>query len=134
MTQSQRWAASAALFLVLVALIGCGKSESKPKSVLVSGTVTMDGKPLTEGTVYFKTVQTGAFDTLIVKDGKFEGDAEVGVRRVEVNAYRTKTIKDAMGGEVKENRIPARFNADSTLAATVTADGPNTFKFEVKSK
>ncbi len=134
MTQSQRRAARAALFLVLAALIGCGTSNSKPKSVPVSGTVTIDGKPLPEGTVYFKTIQTGAFDSLPVKDGKFEGGADVGERRVEVNSYRIKIVKGEMGGEVKENVLPARYNTNSTLSATVTAVGPNTFTFDVKSK
>ncbi|MBN9118913.1 MAG: hypothetical protein J0I06_07100 [Planctomycetes bacterium] len=133
MTHLRRRAAGAALFLVLAALIGCGKSG--PKLVPVSGTVTYDGQPLPEGTVYFKTAQTGAMDTLPVKDGKFEGSAEVGERRVEVTAYRTK-VQDLNGmkGEIKESLVPARFNANSTLTATVKADGPNTFKFDVTSK
>ena len=41
---------------------------------------------------------------------------------------------DPMGGDIKENVIHARYNADSTITATVTADGPNAFKFDVKSK
>lgn len=133
MTWLHKWTASAVVVLILVAQIGCGKAG--PKVVTVSGTVTYDGQPLAEGTVYFKTPETGAINSLPVKNGKFEGNAEVGERRVEINAYRTKSQDfNGMKGEVKENLIPTRYNADSKLTATVTADGPNTFQFEVKSK
>jgi len=133
MTWLRQWTASAVIVLILVVTFGCGKPG--PKVVTVSGTVMYDGQPLAEGTIYFKTPATGAIDTLPVKDGKFEGNAEVGERRVEINAYRTKSQDfNGMKGEVKENLIPARYNADSKLTATVTAEGPNTFQFEVKSK
>jgi hypothetical protein len=133
MTQSRRRAAGAALFLVLAALIGCGKSGPKPAPV--SGTVLYDGRPLPEGTVYFKTPQTGSMDALPVKDGKFEGTAEVGDRRVEVTAYKVQIRgTEGMKGEVKESLIPPRYNVESNLTAAVKADGPNTFEFKVTSK
>ena len=133
MSLSTRFATTS-LLLALLALNGCGQ-PGKPKTASVSGTVTFDGQPLTEGTVYFKTVATGSLDALAVKDGKFEGAAEVGDRRVEVNAFKTKVVGTGeMKGEVKENLVHPRYNIDSTLTATVTEAGPNTFKFEVKSK
>ncbi|MFM8274911.1 MAG: hypothetical protein ACKODX_21625 [Gemmata sp.] len=136
MLPTQRHTTVTTLFLVLTAFVGCDKTPAKPVPVAVGGTVTLDGQLLAEGTVYFKTVATGAFDTLPVKGGKFEGMAEVGERRVEINAYRIRKLTDdPMGGtEVKESIIPSRYNAESTLTATVTAQGPNAFKFEVKTK
>jgi hypothetical protein len=135
MFQPRLRAAGAALFLSLSALAGCGQSTKAPQLAPVSGTVTVDGKPLPEGTVYFKTTQTGAIDTLPVKDGKFEGKAEVGERRVEISAFEVKVVgTGAMKGEVKENRIPAQYNTDSKLTATVKAEGPNAFEFKVTSK
>lgn len=124
--------ASLVLLLGLLALLGCGSKG--PKRSPVSGTVTLDGKPLAKGVVYFKTVQTGAIDTLPVNDGKFEGQAEEGARRVEINSYRSKTISGPMGGEVQENLVAPRYNSESTLTATVTPTGPNSFKFEVEGK
>ena len=119
--------------LALSALIGCGKAE--PKLVPVSGTVTHDGKPMAEGVIYFKTIETGAFETLPVKDGRYEGKAAVGERRVEINAYKTVVLKDnPMGGEIKENLVADRYNSNSTLTATVQAQGANEFNFDVKSK
>lgn len=120
------------LVLSLLVSLGCGGQGVQRYPV--SGTVTLDGKPLAKGTVYFKTVQTGALDTLPVEDGKFEGLAEKGERRVEINAYRSRTISGPMGGEVQENLIAGRFNTESTLTATVSPTAPNTYQFEVTGK
>ena len=122
--------------LVLIALLcaaGCGKSG--PVLVPVSGTVMCDGKPLAEGTLYFKTIGTGAVEIMQIKDGHFEGKAEIGDRRIEVNAYQTKAIKDdQMKGEIKINLVADQYNFNSILKAIVTASGPNKFEFDVKSK
>ncbi len=121
------------VLFALLAVTGCGKSG--PVLAPVSGTVTFDGKPLAEGTLYFKTIETGALESMTIKDGKFEGRAEVGERRVEVNAYQTKALKDdLMKGEIKINLVAEQYNFDSKLKATVTASGPNEFRFDVKSK
>ncbi|WP_439630346.1 hypothetical protein [Gemmata sp.] len=119
--------------LVAAALAGCGKPGVQ--LVPVSGTVDLDGAPLVEGTVYFKTVATGAIEAFAVKDGKFSGNAEFGARHVEVTAYRSKPLKDdPMKGEIQESLVGPAYNIDSKLTATVTAEGPNTFKFDVRGK
>jgi hypothetical protein len=113
--------------------MGCGPSG--PKVVPVSGTITMDGKPLADGLVSFKTVQTGDIETISVKDGQFQGKAEEGDRRVEIYTFRIN--KGDFGGmprEFKQNLVPPRYSAESTLTAKVTSEGPNQFVFEIKSK
>lgn len=113
-------------------LIGC---QSRPVTVPVSGTVTLDGQPLSEGEVYFKTVRTGAFEAIPVKAGRFAGAAQPGERRVEVYAYRVTTGDfSGMKGEVKESLISPKYNLESTLTADVSADKPNEFAFAVTSK
>jgi len=135
MRRSIRISGAVVLWLGVIACVGCGGSGSGPKLLPVSGTVTCDNKPLPEGTIYFKTLQTGAFEEIPIKDGKFEGRAAEGERRVEITAYRTNVQDfDGMKGEVKESLIPENFNVKSTLAATVTSQGPNTFTFDVKCK
>jgi hypothetical protein len=87
------------------------------------------------GTIYFKTIATGSFDALEIKDGKYSGSAEPGDRRVEIVAYETKmTDIDGMKGETQVALIPARYNLNSTLTAKVTAEGSNEFPFELTSK
>ena len=117
--------------------LGCSKEKAEPNRYAVSGTVTLNGQPLKEGRIYFKTVETGANDGADIKDGKFAGQSEAGPKRVEVSSLRTVPIKGAkppMPTESKEETLPAKYNQQSTLTATVTESGPNEFKFEVKSK
>ena len=120
--------------LTLAAFVGCG-GGAKTKAIAVSGTVTVDGQPLADGVVYFKTVQTGVFETFPVKDGEFKGEALEGERRVEISSFRIKIVDpEGMKSEVKENLIPAKYNVDSTFKETVTRSGPNKFKFELFTK
>jgi hypothetical protein len=125
-------------FPLLVALsvlfLASGCKPPGPKSYPVSGTVTLDGQPLAEGNVYFKTLAEGLIDPLPVKDGKFEGKAGEGQRRVEIVAYRMVPVPGEMGGEVPQSLIAPRFNSQSELTAEVTAAGPNVYDFKVESK
>jgi hypothetical protein len=128
------WCVSAVLVSLLLA--ACQHGRVEPKKYPVSGTVTVDGNPLNEnGLIYFKTIATGSIDAIEITGGKYNGAAEPGERRVEIVAYRTKMVDlDGMKGEVKESLIPARYNLESTLTATVTPDGPNRFPFELTTK
>jgi hypothetical protein len=122
-----------AVWLGLWAMLGCGKSG--PELVPVSGTVTLDGEPLAEGFLYFKTIRTGAHERFDIKAGEFTGMAEVGTRRVEVCANRPKTvIIDGAKIQVPNNIVHPSFNTESRLTAEVTREGPNRFTFAVKKK
>ena len=121
------------VLLALSALIGCGKSG--PPVVSVSGTVNLDGKPLTVGFLYFKTVETGALERFDITDGEFKGNAQVGTRRVEIYANRPKTVEiDGANVEVTENFIHPSFNTESKLNAEVKLEAPNRFQFDVQKK
>jgi len=122
------------LLAVGLALSGCGPAE--PVKVPVRGTVLLDGRPLDEGTVYFKTIQEGSVERMDVQDGKFEGTAELGERRVEVCRFREgdPIATGAANFPNTINTIPSRYNTESELTATVTENGPNEFTFEVTSK
>lgn len=122
------------LVLLCLMFVAGGCAKPGPKMSPVSGSVTLDGRPLSEGTVYFKTIATGEIDTLPVKDGQFAGKAAEGNRRVEVVAYRSIPVAGQMGGEVQESLVAKRFNFESTLTAEVTASGPNKFEFAVTGK
>lgn len=117
----------------LSALPGCG--SGLPPLVPVSGTVTVNGRPLEDGFLYFKTIETGFLERADIKDGKFEGKAHVGSRRVEVYATRPKRVTiDGKEVDVPDNFIAPAFNTESTLVAEVTPAGPNQFTFDVKKK
>ncbi len=133
MAQQARWFTFLVFLLGLSAPVGCGKSG--PHLVPVSGTVTLDGQPLKEGFLYFKTIATGALERFDLHDGEFKGNAEIGTRRVEICANRPKTvIIDGAKVQVPDNIIDPSFNMESTLTADVTPEGPNRFTFDVKKK
>lgn len=127
----------AALFALTLA--GCSGSTTAP-TYPVTGTVTLDGKPLEKGEIYFLTPAKGEVDIVAIKDGKFEGQAKAGARRVEIHAYKIVPAHEAasMPGytvpESRENYLPAQYNTESTLTAEVKADGENQFDFQLQSK
>lgn len=126
----------AALSIILLGAAGCIKSEP---TAVVHGKVTWDEEPLVEGEIYF-ILPGKPPEILPVRNGTFDGKAKVGRRRVEVYAYRLEATplvsRDAFGasGTVKVNYIPARYNSESILEASIAPPGPNRFKFDLKSK
>jgi hypothetical protein len=123
--------------LILAGLVVCAAGCTKVEPVAeVRGKVTLDDKPLAEGEVYFLTPGLPP-EILPIQDGAFAGKLKLGQRRVEIYAYRpgevspTATIAPEPS---KENYIPARFNANSTLQAEVRESGPNEFEFRVQSE
>lgn len=121
--------------LIVLALFGSsGCKPPGPKLYPITGTVTLDGQPLADGTMHFKIIEAGSIYSFPVKEGKFEGQATEGKHRVEVVAYRLIPVPGEMGGEVQQPLIAPRFNSATTLAADVTPTGPNAFEFKVESK
>ena len=118
------------VFLAVSCLVGCQRG---PVLHLVSGTVTVDGQPLAEGFLYFVTVATGDIEPVTIKDGKFQGVAKPGDRRVEISALKTIKVDGGMGSEIKENILPKCYHSESILTAQVTAKGPNQFSFDLKT-
>lgn len=124
------------LILVVCAALagGCSPGVPEPTRVDVSGEVTIDGKPLEKGQIYFKTVAAGSIDSIEIVGGKFAGKAELGPRRVEITAMRPASGGTPGMDAGEENYIPAKYNVNSKLTADVTAGGPNQFQFEVTAK
>jgi len=99
--------------------------------------VKLDGKSLSEGSIVLIGAEGDVPANLPIKEGKFEGLATLGKKRVEIRAFRMgKPTK--MGDETieatPENYLPDRFNSQSKLAAEVTASGIDPNTFDVQSK
>ena len=127
--------------MMLLVLAGCARaSRNEPSCYPIAGKVTLDGAPLSEGTVYFRTVSLGLIERFPIKDGSFSGDAVAGERRIEFSVLRNVTYTGPkMPGvtppeTVLAETLPAAFNTESEFTATVTSDGPNEFTFELKSR
>jgi hypothetical protein len=128
----------ALLAAALVGCLGCGGGVNLEKTVSVSGTVMLDNQPMSEGDITFASTTDGSLDNIPVKEGKFSGQATVGDRRVEIRAFmpdpaNAEMYKDDPSQAPKVNYLPEKYNSASSLKASVTADGPNTFDFKVTS-
>src|SRR5262245_14373979 len=122
---------SLAVMSTVVVLAGCAKQET-PK-VPVRGTVTLDQKPLKDGRIVFST-RGKAPETLQITNGTFEGTVEEGERRVEILAYKDAPPVPMEGVPPEPNKVnylPARYNSESRLKATVNPGGSLDLKFEL---
>jgi len=120
----------------LVVAVGCGASG--PKTVEVSGTVTFDGEPVSEGDIIFKSADSSSGGSAgKIKDGKFAFPSLLGAKKVEITAMRDVLGKfdESNPGEkvqMRESYIPITYNTNTTLTADVT-DSNTTFDFNLKS-
>jgi hypothetical protein len=120
------------LTALLVAAAGCGGPS--PDGEAVSGRVAFRGEPLADGVVSFVPAE-GKLPPVMarVARGTFRLHTRPGAYRVEVSASREKAGPNTSGMKAgpREEVIPERYNRRSTLAATVTAGGPNDFAFDL---
>ena len=129
------------LFVSALLVAGCGRTgRQEPPRYPVSGTVTLDGTPLPQGTVYFRTVSLGLIERVPIKDGTFAGRVAAGERRIEFSVvkdvkYTGPTMPGVPSPEtVLAETLPSAFNSESSFTATVTPAGPNVFIFELMLK
>ena len=119
-------------------LIGCGQGPSSRASV--AGKVTVDGKPLEEGSIVFVPTDgtTGPTAGGRIRNGNYTiGNKKgpvVGTARVEIRAVREtgriSTFGFDAGQKERVQYIPARYNEDSQLRADLKR-GRNSLDFEL---
>jgi hypothetical protein len=141
-----------ALSFLSLNLSGCSGKGDRPELGLVTGTITMDGQPLSGIAVVFtpddgrpargKTDSEGKYELTYV--GHTQG-AKIGHHRVEIapseegeeDAEETGDTENTGAakkpGKAGKVRIPARYNVKSTLEADVEP-GANVFDFQLDSK
>lgn len=114
---------------------GCGENR-----VEVSGTVMLDSEPLVGAIVYFipedeeKSPSMGTTDeqgryTLFQSD---EPGAVVGNHRVRISTYKDANPYAEPPTQVVPERVPAKYNINSTLTAEVR-DGASPIDFDLES-
>ena len=120
---------------------GCGKQQSGITKVVVQGTVTFDGEPISNGEIRFYPAEgtQGPVSGGPIKDGKYvakgKGGVPVGKHTVDIRAFRPESRSaqaDPEGGPVVQ-WLPSRFNANTTLIATISKD-TDTQDFDLSSR
>ena len=133
------------LLVVIVssAWLGCGKPSGYAELGLVevTGTVTLDGKPLPQVKVSFesddKRVATGVTDSaghyVLMYDSETRG-ATPGPKivRITTNDGEVEGGGAAEGATARKENLPARYNTASELKADVSAS-KKVFDFDLKS-
>ena len=118
--------------------VGCGQGPSNRASV--AGKVTVDGKPLEEGSIVFVPTEgtTGPTAGGRIRNGNYTIGSKkgpvVGTARVEIRAVREtgriSTFGFDAGQKERVQYIPARYNEDSQLRADLKR-GRNSLDFEL---
>ena len=120
---------STGLFIAISLLTaGCGAGAPEgPRTYTVTGTVAYTGQPLKEADLVIRTADGKHAAGAKVTDGKFVLKAPVGVSIVEITALRDVPgeFREDNPGEkvpVREQFIPAKYNAETTLKMDVKPD------------
>ena len=129
-----RWPAWLGLLAVLRGVCGLSAAADICAYHPVRGSVTLDKNPLAEGVIAFISPESGDLQAVPIKDGKYEGRVRAGKRRVEIRAYRPRKGPKKPLEPPPTNYLPKRYNSETTLTADVSAQGPNTFDFDLLSK
>ena len=131
----------ARLGLALLLLAGCGGDPMGRKAV--SGTVLLNGQPLDQGRIHFTPTDRGPTESgATIENGRFKIPRDSGLvpgtYKVSVFSYDQKgarvpseEIPGDPGNTQFRERIPAKYNAKTTLTAEVKKDGENVFEFKL---
>jgi hypothetical protein len=146
--RGQAWAA-AALLGVAAGIVtggpGCGRASDGIDRRAVSGSVTLDGKPLPTGSITFNpdgpgpsaggTVTDGRY-AIARPDGPAPGRYKVYVHSLARTGRKIPDSDGPRGSTVDEmkNIVPERYNLRTELEAQVQKEGENRFDFELTTK
>ncbi|MCC9606747.1 carboxypeptidase-like regulatory domain-containing protein [Blastopirellula sp. JC732] len=133
-----------ALFCLLLSLpvsLGCGQRGDK-QIFAVEGTVTLDGKPLSNATVLFIPGQSRPSGAMTDENGYYELNytdhqkgARIGLNRVQITtAQGPSETADGQPIAAVPETLPIRYHARSELEFTVSGDQANVANFALTSR
>ncbi len=131
-------------WITILAAAGCGGTDG-PVTYPISGSVTLDGKPLETGEILFRSEGAVATFAGTISAGKYSLSATAGKMRVEISSTQIVPGKQGQRGGtpgdpisesntalVYKEAISANYNKESTLTADVIPSGPHQFNFALK--
>ena len=119
-------------------LTGCGRDRG-PERVVVSGTITYQGNPISVGMIRFMPTATSPVPMAgaPIKDGAYKvdghGGVPVGTYKIEIEGYRMDpkhVPSDApmARGTPRTQYLPKRYNVESQLQITIEPGSPEITK------
>lgn len=120
-------------------LVGCSGAEYPgPPRYPVSGSVSLNGKPIEAGNITFRADGEATRSASgAIENGKYsieekQGPTE-GQYTVEILGYEeVGELKDEDLGVATRQIVPVQFNESSSLSATISADDVNKLDFDLK--
>jgi hypothetical protein len=114
-------------------LCGCGSERVGNQ---VSGVVTFQGKPLDQGMIQFYPAEGQAtFSGGEIKDGRYMLPPEFGLApgkyHVRINSPEGSVPAGSVEMVAVKERIPAKYNSETTLTAEIKESEENEFDFEI---
>lgn len=125
--------------VVLGSLVGCGGASNERNLQAVSGTIRLAGAALPDGRIEFSPVESGGLSSgATISEGKYTIPADKGlppgdyIIRISSAGADSEEAPDMPGeAKLKQELIPAEFNAQSQERRTVKAGEKNVFDFEI---
>jgi hypothetical protein len=125
---------------------GCNDGGDELPRERVSGTVTLGGRPLTDGTIAFMPTDPGAPGTgslASIVDGAYAISRDKGLVAGPYRVTISRTVEGAKPANAQpgdgdapviKELIPAKYNSKTKLQADVTKGGENLFNFTLDEK
>jgi hypothetical protein len=120
-------------------LSGCGTAAG-PSKGHVTGTVTLDGQALEKGTILFSSADhTAPNAAATIQHGVYSAEVYAGKMEVQISALQVVGQRklydtaDSPSRDITEERLPARYNSQSTLTADIKS-GEQKLDFPLQSK
>lgn len=134
-----KWRSNGKLILLLIAILlatGCSNKDQLEVAP-VSGSVTIDGKPLSSGVVIFTPGQGRAAKGVISSSGTFELSTYQNNDGAIVGSHGVAVVplQAGEGDEVVSTKIPPKYHSalGSGIVLQVKAGAANEFPIELKS-
>lgn len=138
-----RYAMALALAAIVLVLPSAGCGSSEIPRLAVTGTVTLDDKPIDDGTILFTPMAAGPSAGSEIKNGRYQilrsRGPSPGKYRVDIRAYRAigPATRDEVSGQTEQPMkqvLPPRYNSDSKLEVTLVEDRADPVDFRLQSR
>lgn len=134
------------ILLVILVFSGCGTNGLRGERLPVSGTVTLDGKPLPYGLVEFsQAAERGELQTAVVRDGRFSLATPQGLPEGRYGVCLLPYVPEAeeldrlppeerKAVAAASDRIPPPYRRRGVFKAEITGPDPAPLTFEMTTK